>query len=74
VASQLFAVYADAALTDLLLIAPVESLRRIFALHDSAVERIHAEVGASGEGVCRFDFNQRPNPLRVSVVYVTAGS
>lgn len=66
--TTLYNVYAEAECKNLLMIAPLETIRQIFRLHKSAAERIPQET-ASG-CPCLLHFNGKPTAVATPNGYI----
>lgn len=52
---------------ELIMIAPMETIRQVFNLHRDAVKRIETETAVNeGRGICNLHFNNRPTAVATS--------
>lgn len=66
--TKMYEVFGDPSLNEMLLTAPIETLRKVFKLADEAVGRLQYEV--DDNRICELCFNGRPNVMGVDRVYV----
>lgn len=66
--TKMYEVFGDVNLNEMILTAPIETIRKVFTLADAALFRLQREV--DDNEICELCFNGRTNAVGVDRVYI----